>query len=64
MTELSKQRVDELLEIETKYQKQEAYSKNYRKKRNVRHKLLIEKAIAKGISVSDKEVDDYIKNNS
>ncbi len=57
MTEkLSQTRIDELLSIEKTVQKSKTVRTAYNKFRNMKRQMIIEKAVAKGITVTDKEV--------
>jgi len=57
---LSQKEINELLELKAKVKVEKDKRTNYNKFRNCKRQLIINKALAKGISVSDKEVDDYL----
>lgn len=61
MKELSQTRIDELLELEKSSLKAKTKRTNYNKFRNMKRQMIIEKAIAKGIKVTDAEVEKALK---
>ena len=54
-------RLAELEEKERKYEKMKDTAERARKRRDARIKLTLKKAEEAGLSVSDKEVDDFLK---
>ena len=62
MEKVSEKRLKELLEKERRLKKMKEINKRSYKRRNARIKLMLRKAEKAGITVSDKEVDEYLKN--
>ena len=61
MKNIDEKELNRLLEIDRKHTKQMAGRKEYNVRRNAYRQLMIEKATKAGITVSDKEVADYLK---
>ena len=60
-TEMSEKRINELLEMEVKMKKRDAIAKRSYERRNAKIKLMLEKAQAAGISVSEDEIMNEMK---
>ena len=58
---ISREELDRLLNQDAKAKKQAERSKYYHKRRQVKRQLIIDKAVEKGIVVTDKEVDARMK---
>lgn len=60
---LTKEQIEAALEAQRKYEKLQAINKRSYQRRNAWMKLMIEKAEAAKIEVSDKEVDEWLAKN-
>jgi len=62
-TQLSQKEINELLELKAKVKVDKDKRTGYNMFRNAIRQLIINKAIAKGITVSDKEVQAWLKDH-
>ena len=58
--EMSEERLNELLKNERELQKIKTRQKNAWKRRNARLMIFKQKAESKGLTVSEKEIDEYL----
>lgn len=60
--EITKDELDKLLESQNELKKKKEKQRKYWMKREAKRSLLCNKALEAGITVSDKEIDEYLKN--
>ena len=59
-TKLSEKRIEELILAEKKLEREREKRRGYTRKRNAKLAILAKKALKAGITVTEKEIDEYL----